>query len=312
MTLVAAVVSLLFALELGGNTYAWSSTVIIWLFAMFLLSLLLFIRVESRAPEPIISFAMFQNRLFATSNAAALFIGITFISATVYIPLFVQGVLGGSATNSGSILTPMMLGSVAGSQIGGFLTAKLSYRNIMRGASLFFVVGIGLLGFITPDTSRFTLALDMILTGFGVGFSFSVLSMAAIHPFDVRQRGSATSANRFMISLGTTLGITSFGVVQRYLFTNGIDGRGGGASLQGGDLGQANRLLEPSARAQLPHELLDTMVRTLSSSIAHTFLWALIPVVLAACVLFLMPNDRLVIPAKGTVPTSERQKEGIL
>ncbi|TMV51937.1 MFS transporter [Paenibacillus mesophilus] len=311
ISLVAAVVCLLFALELGGTEYDWNSSIVVSLFAAFLLFLLVFIQVERKAKEPIISFAMFKNRLFATSNAAALFIGVTFISATVYIPIFVQGVLGGSATNSGTILTPMMLGSVVGSQLGGFLTTRTSYRNIMLGATLFFISGICLLGLLTPETTRTMLVLDMILTGFGVGFSFSVLSMAAIHPFDMRQRGAATSANRFMISLGTTLGITAFGIIQRSLFSNKIaENRVQGLAWNGGSGEGANRFLTPAGREQIPGDVLDAIAQALSSSIAHTFLWALIPAVLAAGAIFLMSKERLSIAVKSTIKPSGQQAEG--
>ncbi|HEY4432550.1 MAG TPA: MFS transporter, partial [Paenibacillus sp.] len=100
-TLVGAIICLMFALELGGNQYAWDSSVILGLFAGFAVLLLAFILIERVAAEPVISFAMFSKRLFATSSVTALFYGSAFIVATIYIPIFVQGVFGGSATNSG-------------------------------------------------------------------------------------------------------------------------------------------------------------------------------------------------------------------
>ncbi|HEY4431406.1 MAG TPA: MFS transporter, partial [Paenibacillus sp.] len=100
-TLVSAIICLMFALELGGNQYAWDSSVILGLFAGFAVLLLAFIFIERVAAEPVISFAMFSKRLFATSSVTALFYGSAFIVATIYIPIFVQGVFGGSATNSG-------------------------------------------------------------------------------------------------------------------------------------------------------------------------------------------------------------------
>ena len=130
-TLVGAVICLMFALELGGNQYDWTSGVILGLFIAFTAFFIVFLFVETKAAEPIISFEMFKQRLFATSNAIAFFYGTTFIIATIYIPIYIQGVFGGTATNSGLILTPMMLGSVFGSQLGGLLTTRTSYRNIM-------------------------------------------------------------------------------------------------------------------------------------------------------------------------------------
>ncbi|MGO4277129.1 MFS transporter, partial [Paenibacillus sp. TAF58] len=84
-TLVGAIVSLMFALELGGKEYAWDSAFILGLFALFAVLTIIFVFVERRAAEPIISFAMFKNRLYASSNAVAIFSGAAFITASVYI-----------------------------------------------------------------------------------------------------------------------------------------------------------------------------------------------------------------------------------
>ncbi|MDR4418481.1 MFS transporter, partial [Bacillus paranthracis] len=121
ITLVISIVCLMFALELGGKEYAWNSTVIIGLFTTVVIMLIIFFFVERKATEPIISFHLFKKPLFAASQGVAFFYGAAFIICTVYIPIFVQGVLGGSASNAGLILTPMMIGSVIGSQTGGQL-----------------------------------------------------------------------------------------------------------------------------------------------------------------------------------------------
>ncbi|MCZ2991055.1 MFS transporter, partial [Acinetobacter baumannii] len=142
------------------------------------------------------------------SQGVAFFYGAAFIICTVYIPIFIQGVLGGSASNAGLILTPMMVGSVIGSQTGGQLASRTSYRNIMMVSGVFFVLGIYLLSTLTMDTPRLLVTLFMILAGLGVGFSFSVLSMSSIHKLEMRDRGSATSTNSFFRSLGMTLGVT--------------------------------------------------------------------------------------------------------
>ncbi|CAG7615026.1 Multidrug resistance protein 3 [Paenibacillus solanacearum] len=306
-TLVASVVCLMFALELGGQKYAWGSFAIIGLFAAFAVLFVAFLVAETRASEPIISFAMFKQRLFASSNAVALLYGASYIVAAIYIPIYVQGVFGGSATNSGLILMPMMLGSVVGSQTGGFFTAKTSFRNIMIFSAVCFVLGILLLGTITPETSRMLLTLYMILTGFGVGFSFSVLSMASIHNFDMRQRGAATSANSFLRSLGMTLGITIFGIIQRNAFASGIaDAFAGGGGLPGGKLGDPRDMLSSEKRALIPPDVLNQITDTLSSSIAQTFMWALLPALLAAVFVFMMGSERVKPAESPPVPEASR------
>ncbi|MFD1179008.1 MDR family MFS transporter [Paenibacillus puldeungensis] len=293
-TLVGAVVCLMFALELGGEKYAWDSSAILGLFAGFAVLFIAFLIVELRAKEPVISFGMFRNRLYSTSSILALFYGSTFIVATVYIPIFVQGVFGGSATNSGVILMPMMIGSVVSSMLGGMLSSKLSYRTIMVVSIISFLGGIFALSTLTTDTPRYLLTLYSILTGFGVGFSFSVLSMAAVHHFDMHQRGAATSTNSFLRSLGMTLGITIFGIIQRNLMNDSLAASFKGMGQAGHSFGDTREALSPEKRVLIPPQILDKITDALSSSIAHTFMWALVPLVGAVLVVFLMPNDRIV------------------
>ncbi|PDY48869.1 MDR family MFS transporter [Bacillus pseudomycoides] len=299
ITLVISIVCLMFALELGGKEYAWNSNMILGLFATFAIMLIIFFFVERRATEPIISFHLFKKRLFAASQGVAFFYGATFIICTVYIPIFVQGVLGGSASNAGLILTPMMVGSVVGSQVGGQLASRTSYRNIMIVSGIFFVLGIYSLGTLTLETSRTLVTIFMILTGLGVGFSFSVLSMSSIHNLEMRDRGSATSTNSFFRSLGMTLGVTIFGTIQNQIFTDKLKTvfppelakmvpKGGDTSF----------LLSPHATEKIPPQILDGIKQALGTSIADTFFWALIPAVLSIICIILMGKERLLTGTK--------------
>nr|WP_202887677.1 MDR family MFS transporter [Cohnella zeiphila] len=301
-TLIGAVVSLLFALELGGGTYAWNSVFILGLFVLFAVLLAAFLLAEKRAEAPIVSFRMFRDRLFAASNAAALFYGAGFVIATVYIPLFVQGVFGGSATRSGVILMPMLVSGVLFSQLGGRLTARMSYRSLMLGSALLYCGGICALGTLGPDTPRLTVTAYMIVTGMGVGLSMSVLAQSAIHSFDMRRRGAATSSVMFLRSLGMTVGVTVFGIVQRNEFAGRLAQTFGGAnSVPDGTSLDPRAALTPDKRALLPPQTLDGIVQALSSSIARTFLWALIPAALALAAVLLMPGDRVRAAREKTV-----------
>ncbi|WHY77994.1 MDR family MFS transporter [Neobacillus sp. WH10] len=293
VTLIGAVVCLMFALELGGQKYAWDSSVILSLFTGFAALFLLFLFVETKAKDPIISFSMFKNRLFAGSTLVGLFYGAAFMAATVYIPIFVQGVYGGSATNSGLILLPMMFGSVITAQVGGFLTTKMSYRNIMYVSGVILIGGFLLLSTITPDTSRALLTIYMVVVGLGVGFSFSVLSMAAIHPFGMEQRGSATSTSNFIRSLGMTIGITIFGMIQRTDFKEGLEKAFSGMGPM--PKGDSREFLSEQARAQIPAPILEKITDALSSSIVHTFTWALVPAGIAFLLIFILGKERMVI-----------------
>ncbi|MGE7768504.1 MDR family MFS transporter [Peribacillus sp. NPDC096540] len=299
-TLVIAVISLMFALELGGE-YGWDSFPIIVLFASFVVFFISFFFFEKRAKDPIISLWLFKRRLFATSQILAILYGGTFIILTVYIPIFVQAVYGGSATNAGLILTPMMLGSVVGSAIGGIFNTKTSFRNLMTISVVCYFAGMLLLGTITPDTSRTLLTGYMILTGFGMGFSFSLLPIASIHNLEPRFRGSANSTNSFLRSFGMTLGVTIYGAIQNNVFTSKMTDAFKG--MQGGPdtsvlMEDPRQLFQSDARAQIPDFILDKIVHAMSDSISLIFTLALIPIGLAAITVFFMGKTRVETPPK--------------
>ncbi|GGD94068.1 MDR family MFS transporter [Paenibacillus nasutitermitis] len=302
-TLVGGIVCLMFALELGGKQFAWDSATILGLFAGFAVLALLFLFAETRAQEPIISFNMFKDKLYASSNVMALLSGAAFITASIYIPIFIQGVLGGKATNSGLVLLPMMLGSVVTATLGGALMTKISYRSIMLPTLALLAGGVALLTTIGPDSSKLIIRLFMVLVGLGIGASFSVLSNAVIHSVSARQRGSASATLNFLRSLGMTLGITVFGIIQSHLFTRKLgDSFPGGTGEEipaGIDLSDPHALLSPVARASIPEQALDKISLALSSSITHTFAWAIIPALLAFLVAFAMGRSKLDPSSEG-------------
>lgn len=296
-TLVISVVSLMFALELGGKTYAWDSVQILSLFGVFTVFFIAFFIVERKAEEPIISFWMFKNRLFATSQILAFLYGGTFIILSVFIPIYVQAVYGGSATNAGFILTPMMLGSVLGSMIGGIFQTKVRFRTLMIISVISFFIGMYLLSGMTPETARLWLTFFMLIAGFGVGFSFSLLPAASMNDLDPRHRGSSNSTNSFLRSFGMTLGVTIFGAIQMNIFTNKMrEGlshmpQGTGDILQ--QISDPQQIFRPEERAKIPEEILTIVSQAISDSITSVFTLALIPIALAAVTVLFMGKSRV-------------------
>ncbi|WP_238996728.1 MDR family MFS transporter [Paenibacillus pinistramenti] len=304
VTLIGGVVCLMFGLELGGKTYAWDSWQILLLLAGFVVLSVLFLLAERTAKEPIISFGMFRKQIYWSSNVIAILSGAAFITASVYIPIFIQGVLGGKATNSGLVLLPMMLGSVVTATMGGFLMTKLKYRTIMLPTLVLLVVGIGLLTTLGESSNLWTVRGFMVLVGLGIGASFSVLSNAAMFSVPPRERGTASSTLNFLRSLGMTLGITVFGIVQSHLFSRKMEslagsGSAGAAGGSGGglpadlNLSDPHALLSPELRKAVPPQLLESITGALSSSIVHTFAWAVLPAALALAAALFMGRDKL-------------------
>ncbi|MBP1996903.1 MDR family MFS transporter [Paenibacillus eucommiae] len=295
--LVGAIICLMLGVELGGKEYAWGSPQILGMFAGFVVLVILLVFVEKRAAEPIISFRMFRNRLYTTSNMVAMLSGATFMTASMFIPIYIQGVLGGSATNAGLVLLPMMVGSVVTATVGGFLMSKLPYRTILIPTLVILIAGMALLAALTMESPRFLITVYMVLIGLGIGASFSVLSSAAIHSFPATQRGAATSTLNFNRSLGMTLGITIFGIIQSHSLTDKLTkafGSGGAANMSVDvDFSDPYVLLNPEIRQSMDGKALSTITEGLSSSIIATFAWSLIPAVLALAAAFIMSREKL-------------------
>lgn len=289
--IVVAVISLMFALQLGGKEYSWGSWQIMGLFIISGLAFISFLQAEKRAHDPIIPLDLFSNRLFAASQLAALFTGAVFIIFTVYAPVFIQGVSGGTATNAGLILMPMMIASVAGSQLGGRYATFRPYRDPMLLSGLLLLAGTFLMSTISVHTGRGLITLYLVIIGFGVGISFPVLQMASTHEMPFHRRATTTSAVTFFRTIGMTLSVSVFGAVQKNMMLGGIKHLAMNIPV---DMVKDLRvLLQPQVRQQIPAAVLEPMTDVLAHSIVLVFRWSILTAVIALIAIYLMGNAQL-------------------
>lgn len=296
ITLVIAVVSMMFVLELGGKQYAWDSAIILTLISVFVIFFTAFIFIEMKAQEPIVPFFLFKRRLFAAAQILALLYGATYIILIVYLPIFIQAVYGVSALGAGLVLLPLMLGTVAGSASGGIFLTKTTFRTLMTVSIISYFSGMLLLGLIDPDTTRTMLSVFMVLVGFGMGFSFTLLPTASLHKLEYEYRGTANSTNSFMRTLGMTIGLTIFGALQSNTLTDqlskGFNALGADVLAKFTGIDDITQIFEPAVRATIPNEVLDMIIVAMSESVSTIYLFALIPVGVAAIFVFLMGNAK--------------------
>ncbi len=211
-TLVAGTVPLLLAFSWAGDKYAWTSSQIIGLMLFSIIMIGVFLLIESRAEEPILSPRLFRNRTFTVANLASFLIAGGMFGAIMYLPLFVQGVMGDSATNSGAILTPMMLGFVVSSIVGGQIMSRTGrYKYLAIGSLVLAVVGMLLFSRLGVNSGHGALVRDMILTGLGIGTTMSLFTIVVQNAFPLRQMGEVTASLQFFRNIGSTLGVAVLG-----------------------------------------------------------------------------------------------------
>lgn len=206
--LTSAIVVLLFGLlDESGSSSRW-----LMIGASVPLFAVLF-WVESRAPDPILPLKLFGGRLFSTAVVHGVFSGWALFGSVAFIPLFVQSVLGTSATQAGITISPMLLGWVASSIIGTRILLKVGYRKLATFGTVLLVIGSFFLSRISPDVNQIAIMIYVTLMGIGMGFSIPSFLIAVQTTVYRRHLGTATSTMQFSRSMGGTLGVSVMGAV---------------------------------------------------------------------------------------------------
>jgi EmrB/QacA subfamily drug resistance transporter len=210
----AATVCLLLGLTWGGQTYPWDSPQVEGALASAGALFLLFIVVERFAAEPILPLGMARNQVFAAGALLSLTENMALLALLVYIPLFVQGVLGQSATSSGVVVTPLTVTVAAAAVVSGLLVSRSGrYQWVVVLGSVVFAAGAFLMTRVGLSTQPVEITRNMVVIGLGVGLTLPVVSIAVQNAIPRAQLGAGTGAMSYLRSLGSTLGVALIGTV---------------------------------------------------------------------------------------------------
>ncbi len=252
--LCAGVVALLFGVQnLGQNLWALPTSAVL-LFA--------FVLVERKAPEPLIPMSIFKQPAIAISSVAGALFSAAMFGATTYVPLYVQGVLGGSPTLAGGMITPMIVAWPVASVLAGRLLLKTGFRPLIVGGLGLTVVGTGLLPLLLrPDSPILLIQLSMGLFGVGLGFASTAMLIAVQTGVGWELRGVATASNLFFRTIGGVLGVGLMGgvMVAQLLKDPNIPGSA------------ANALLGPAHGQGVPADMLKTLSHALGTGLTINF-----------------------------------------
>ena len=221
-TLILAVVPLLVGLSWGGVQYAWSSPQVIGALAVGAVMMAVFITVEIRAANPVMPLDIYRNRVVSLSLFAIFLTGFGMFGSIIFVPLFFQGVLGASATSSGSFLTPMMLGVVVGATLSGQVLSRLGGHYRIQGlvGIATMTIGLFLISRMSADTGYGQAVFNIVIMGLGLGSTFPVYTIAVQNAVPHSIVGVATSATQFYRSIGGTLGLAVMGAVMANRFAS--------------------------------------------------------------------------------------------
>jgi EmrB/QacA subfamily drug resistance transporter len=228
----AGVVPLLLGLSNKGTTGAagtlpdWGSFEVGGLMLIGALLLSVFVFVESRARQPIVPLTLFRDRTFSASIAATLMVAIGMFAAIIYLPRYYQVVQGVSATQSGYMTWPLLLGLIGGSVVTGRLISR-TRKDRRRGiaSTALMLVGSALMTTLTATSSTWVLWGMMLLIGLGVGPGMSGYTTIVQNVVPAPLMGAATGALTFFRQVGGSIGLAIAGTVFNQQFASLLPGK---------------------------------------------------------------------------------------
>jgi MFS family permease len=178
---------------------------------------------------------LFTDRVISRTLLVAFLVGTAMFGAIAFMPLFVQAVMGGTATQAGTTLTPVFLGWVLSSIAGARLSVRSGYRRVTSVGVALIAVGFAVLAWIGAAATRGVLLTDALVLGCGMGLSMLSLLLAIQHGVDRARLGLATSLNQFARSIGAAVGVAIMGAMLARSMS-GLDLPGGAHGLAAGSL----------------------------------------------------------------------------
>jgi len=176
-------------------------------------SALLFLLRERRTPDPMFDPRLFRIRLLNVANACGLFAGAVLLSLSAYLPVYVMNVRGGTAIQSGLMLTPLSAGWVIAATFGGRLLLRTSLRVLVIPGLLLLTVATIFISRIGPDTSWWPIVIVLFGVGVSFGLSFTTFLVSVQERSGAEFRGQATSSVQFFRQIGGALGVAALEIV---------------------------------------------------------------------------------------------------
>lgn len=212
-TLTGSMTLLLLALVDGTSLERLTSLRNVALLAASGILLFWFVRIERRAPEPLIPIPLLSTPTIRNATIIAFLAGVGMFGAITFVPLFAQGARGDTATQAGALLTPLMMSWVIVSVIAGPLLLKVGSRAMVIAGQLLLSIGFFWFAAFDRETSRMALNLDLVMMGAGLGLTMLTLLLVVQHSVARSELGIATSLNQFSRSIGGAIGVAMMGAL---------------------------------------------------------------------------------------------------
>src|SRR5216683_222527 len=285
-----------FALLQGGVTWAWTSLPSLGLFALAIVLIVLFLLQEARASEPILPLTLFTNRIITISSIGGVILGVVMFGITSYVPLFVQGVRGGTATSAGVTLGPLLIAWPIASTLSGKIILRYGYRLTAGVGALLVTIGVGLVTLLQVSSTLPYIVAAMLVIGTGLGLMSTafIISVQNAVPWNVR--GVATASTQFFRTMGGTVGVALMGTILNLQmaarFAPILARYPAVVAHLPKNIAPSNVLLTPDVRQSLPVDFLNQLQTALAQSLFWVYALMFALAVIGLATMFLFPGGR--------------------
>jgi MFS transporter, DHA2 family, multidrug resistance protein len=228
--LTAGLASLQYVLERGQREDWFSSSTIVVLTVVAVVALTIFCFKEWYDPRPLVDLKVFKSRAFSAGSVIGIVSGFGLFGTALIIPLFLQNVLGFTATETGFALLPGALATAVSMPIASRLVAKIDGRGIIAFGLLLFAVSTWWMGGINQDSGYWDVFWPRAAQGFALGFLFVPLTTAALGDVVREKMANATGIYTLVRQLGGSLGIAILQFLQTRFADNAYAGLAGGVT----------------------------------------------------------------------------------
>lgn len=261
VSLTLSIALLLLALLEGTELWGWVDHRTLAMILAAIGGLGFFLWQETRALDPMLPLDLFRVRVISVASMGGFLMGTILYCAAAFVPMFAQGVLGGTAIDAGMTLAPMSIGWPIASTASGLLVMRFGYRPFIILGAGFAVVGCLLLSGVDAEAGRGPVMGAMFCLGLGLGFLSTPYLLAVQNAVPWSRRGVATSSVQFFRSIGGAIAVAALGAVLN-----------AGVSSRLGESANLNIALDPVARGQIPQGALEPMVSALESGLGGIYL----------------------------------------
>jgi len=279
--------TMMYVLVEGGLSIAWTSRTMFILISIVILSFGLFLYVEKRVRSPMMPLKIWQHRLIAMANLASLTTGMIVIGVTSYLPAFVQGVMGKSATIAGFSLTAMSIGWPIASTISGRALLVIGYRRTSLIGSVALVIGSVFFFTLTMEKGPVWAVIGSFFIGSGMGLATTSFVVGIQSHVNWQLRGIATATNMFMRSLGSAIGVALLGgLLNNHIHQLIVERQMDDVV----SVDTVNELLNPAEAKLLPDEILNLLKEGLSGGLHIVYSGLLILAFVSMILIYFMPK----------------------